>query len=94
MTIFMLRDGVLQKQTPAIVGDLDRLLDELSASLREGIYVPDPFMRLDIPKREPGETRALHIPSIRERIVALAVRCRLRLRPLRRRHRRMRPHRG
>ncbi|SDN85680.1 Retron-type reverse transcriptase [Actinomyces ruminicola] len=67
------RDGVLQKQTRAIVGDLDRFLDALSASLREGTYIPEPFMRLDIPKREPGETRALHIPSIRDRIVERAV---------------------
>ncbi|WP_159097614.1 MULTISPECIES: CRISPR-associated endonuclease Cas1 [unclassified Actinomyces] len=67
------RDGMLQKQTRAIVGDLDHFLAELSTSLRDGTYVPEPFMRLDIPKREPGETRALHIPSIRDRIVERAV---------------------
>ncbi|WP_158247706.1 CRISPR-associated endonuclease Cas1 [Actinomyces qiguomingii] len=67
------RDGVLQKQTRAIVGDLDRFLAELSTSLREGTYTPEPYLRLDIPKREPGQTRVLHVPSIRDRIVERAV---------------------
>ena len=51
------RDGLLQRQTRLIAGDLDRFLAELSASLREGTYLPAPLLRADIPKRTPGQTR-------------------------------------
>lgn len=67
------RDGLLQRQTRLIAGDLDRFLAELSASLREGTYLPAPLLRADIPKRTPGQTRVLHIPTIRDRVVEGAV---------------------
>ena len=67
------RDGLLQRQTRLIAGDLDRFLAELSASLREGTYLPAPLLRADIPKRTPGQTRVLHIPTIRDRVVERAV---------------------
>ena len=67
------RDGLLQRQTRLIAGDLDRFLAELSASLREGTYLPAPLLRADIPKRTPGQTRILHIPTIRDRVVERAV---------------------
>ena len=67
------RDGLLQRQTRLIAGDLDRFLAELSASLREGTYLPAPLLRADIPKRTPGQTRVLHIPAIRDRVVERAV---------------------
>ena len=67
------RDGLLQRQTRLIAGDLDRFLAELSASLREGTYLPAPLLRADIPKRIPGQTRVLHIPTIRDRVVERAV---------------------
>ena len=67
------RDGILQRQTRLIAGDLDRFLAELSASLREGTYLPAPLLRADIPKRTPGQTRVLHIPTIRDRVVERAV---------------------
>ncbi|PZU35464.1 MAG: hypothetical protein DI576_00935 [Actinomyces sp.] len=57
------RDGLLQRQTQLIAGDLDRFLAELSASLRDATYQPGPLMRVDIPKHDPGETRALRIAS-------------------------------
>ena len=67
------RDGLLQRQTRLIAGDLDRFLAELSASLRGGTYLPAPLLRADIPKRTPGQTRVLHIPTIRDRVVERAV---------------------
>ena len=63
------RDGLLQRQTQLIAGDLDRFLAELSASLRDATYQPGPLIRVDIPKHDPGETRALRIPTIRDRVV-------------------------
>ena len=63
------RDGLLQRQTQLIAGDLDRFLAELSASLRDATYQPGPLMRVDIPKHDPGETRALRIPTVRDRVV-------------------------
>ena len=42
------RDGLLQRQTRLIAGDLDRFLAELSASLREGTYLPAPLLRTDV----------------------------------------------
>ena len=67
------RDGVLQRQTRAIAADPIGFLQDLSTALREGTYRPEPLLRLDIPKREPGQTRMLHIPTIRDRVVERAV---------------------
>lgn len=67
------RDGQLQKQTQAIAGRLDAFLEELSVSLRDGTYRPDPMTCLSIPKRTPGEHRILNIPTIRDRVVERAV---------------------
>ena len=53
---------------------ISRLLDELAAELKEGLYRPVPARRMYIPK--PGvrdEQRPLSIPSVRDRIVQAAV---------------------
>ena len=49
-------------------------IDKLSAQLKSGIYVPQPYARLDISKPDkPGETRPLSLPAIRDKIVQQAL---------------------
>jgi group II intron reverse transcriptase/maturase len=50
-----------------------RLLDELTAELREGRYRPLPARRVFIPKPGTSEQRPLSIPAVRDRIVQAAV---------------------
>jgi RNA-directed DNA polymerase len=48
-----------------------RLLGELQADLRAGVYRPAPARRVDIPKPQ-GGTRPLGIPSVRDRVAQQA----------------------
>jgi RNA-directed DNA polymerase len=50
-----------------------RLLGELQADLRAGVYRPAPARRVDIPKPQ-GGTRPLGIPSVRDRVAQQAAR--------------------
>lgn len=50
-----------------------RLLEELSAELRDGTYGPRPYRRREIPK-EGGKIRVISIPAIRDRVVHGALR--------------------
>jgi RNA-directed DNA polymerase len=52
---------------------VDRLLDELTADLKEGSYRPLPARRVFIPKPGRGERRPLSIPTVRDRIVQAAL---------------------
>jgi group II intron reverse transcriptase/maturase len=50
-------------------------LMQLSADLRSGRYVPEPFQTIHIPKFNiPGETRPLQMPTVRDKIAQEAVR--------------------
>jgi group II intron reverse transcriptase/maturase/CRISPR-associated endonuclease Cas1 len=50
-------------------------LMQLSADLRSGRYVPEPFQKIYIPKfNVPGETRPLQMPTVRDKVAQEAVR--------------------
>jgi len=59
------------------IGDFERRLpgaiQELSAMLKDGTYVPQPIRRVHIPKPGTNETRPLGIPTVRDRVVQAAV---------------------
>ncbi|MFM6410216.1 MAG: group II intron reverse transcriptase/maturase [Planktothrix sp.] len=48
-------------------------IQELSAMLKEGTYVPQAIRRVHIPKPGTSETRPLGIPTVRDRVVQAAV---------------------
>ena len=51
---------------------VSRLLDELEAELKAGVYRPLPARRVFIPKPGTNERRPLSIPSVRDRVVQAA----------------------
>jgi RNA-directed DNA polymerase len=60
---------------------VSRLLDELAADLQNGGYRPLPARRVFIPKPgQPGESRPLSIPAVRDRIVQAS--CKIVLEPV------------
>jgi RNA-directed DNA polymerase len=66
-------DGVTIDQVEA--SGVAAFLDELAAALTAGSYRPAPLRRVHIPKPgQPGRTRPLGIPCVRDRVVMAAAR--------------------
>jgi RNA-directed DNA polymerase len=64
-------DGETFKQVEAY--GVEKWLDELAETLRRQTYRPQPVRRVNIPKEgQPGKTRPLGIPCIRDRVVQMA----------------------
>ncbi len=66
-------DGVTIAQVEASGAGVAGFLQELAAALRAGTYRPAPLRRVHIPKPgQPGKTRPLGIPTVRDRTVMAA----------------------
>src|SRR5215211_5673562 len=64
-------DGVTIEQVEA--SGVAAFLQDLAAALRAGTYRPAPLRRVDIPKPgQPGKTRPLGIPTVRDRVAMTA----------------------
>lgn len=64
--------GVDRQSVERFAAHAPRYLAELSQSLEQGTYRPEAVRRVDIPKG-PGKTRPLGIPTVKDRIVQVAV---------------------
>lgn len=65
--------GVDHVTTQEFERRLPGAIQELSAMLKEGTYVPQAIRRVHIPKPGTSETRPLGIPTVRDRVVQAAV---------------------
>lgn len=65
--------GVDHVTTQDFERQLPGVIQELSATLKEGTYVPQAIRRVHIPKPGTNETRPLGIPTVRDRVVQAAV---------------------
>src|SRR6266516_1982743 len=66
-------DGVTIQLVEASGAGVAGFLQELAAALRAGTYRPAPLRRVHIPKPgQPGKTRPLSIPTVRDRTVMAA----------------------
>ncbi|MFH0822829.1 MAG: group II intron reverse transcriptase/maturase [Pseudomonadota bacterium] len=66
--------GVDRQSISMFEKDMDKYLDNLSKSLRDGNYHPHPIKRVWIPKPGSKEKRPLGIPTVRDRVVQTALR--------------------
>jgi RNA-directed DNA polymerase len=65
-------DGVSIKDIQKTEGGAERMVSDLQDALRNKTYLPEPVLRVYIPKAN-GKKRALGIPTVRDRVAQMAV---------------------
>jgi len=67
-------DGVTRRKVEEWPGGADSYLDQIRQELREGTYRPEPVRQRLIPKAgRPGQFRPLGIPTLKDRLVQMAL---------------------
>lgn len=67
-----LDDGVLGQGVARFAEDAELHLADIAAGLESGSYEPGRLTPVDLPRAD-GQTRVLHIPTVRDRIVERAI---------------------
>jgi len=67
-------DGVTRRKIEERPGGVTQFLEDLREELRQGIYTPQPVRQRLIPKSgKPGQFRPLGIPTLKDRLVQMAL---------------------
>src|SRR3954447_23163883 len=67
-------DGTTRRKVEEWPGGVDSYLDQIRLELREGTYRPEPVRQRLIPKAgRPGQFRPLGIPTLKDRLVQMAL---------------------